>query len=193
MGFLSKLIGTDKAARRITRATEASTAEQQAMFERMWNALEPYREAGVYGVNQLQRLLEEGPGEFTGDPGYRFRVGEGTKSIERSAAARGGLLSGRTGKALTRYGQDVASGEYQNFLNRYYQKLNPYMALAGTGQQATTTGAGMGMQTAQNVGQNYLAGGQARASAYMAPKNFLMDVAGKGLNALILSQYLKGG
>lgn len=52
------------------------------------------------------------------DPGYQFRVREGQKALERSAAARGGLLSGGTGKALQRYGQESASQEFQNAYQR---------------------------------------------------------------------------
>jgi hypothetical protein len=53
------------------------------------------------------------------DPGYQFRLKEGMQGLERSAAARGGLLSGGTLKGIQRYGQDMASQEYQNAFNRY--------------------------------------------------------------------------
>ncbi|MFK5283483.1 hypothetical protein ACI3PL_28310, partial [Lacticaseibacillus paracasei] len=45
--------------------------------------------------------------DFTADPGYAFRMREGQRAIESSAAARGGLLSGGTGKALVNYGQEA--------------------------------------------------------------------------------------
>ena len=63
-------------------------------------------------------------GEFTGqvnmmaDPGYQFRLSEGLKALDRQAAARGGLISGAALKGAQRYGQDYASGEYQNAYNR---------------------------------------------------------------------------
>jgi hypothetical protein len=41
------------------------------------------------------------------------------KALERSAAARGNLLSGSTLKGVQRFGQDLASQEYQNAFNRY--------------------------------------------------------------------------
>jgi len=100
-------------------------------------ALGPYMTFGQeYGINKLADLLEAGPGEFTESPGYQFRLGEGTKALERSAAAKGGLLGGATGKALQQYGQEYATGEYQNFLNRYYQKLQPYFQAANIGMGA---------------------------------------------------------
>lgn len=66
------------------------------------------------------------PGDFTmekfqQDPGYAFRMSEGLKALDRTAAARGGLISGSALKAASRYGQDMASQEYQNAFNRYNQ------------------------------------------------------------------------
>jgi hypothetical protein len=52
------------------------------------------------------------------DPGYQFRLEQGRQALEASAAARGGLLSGSTGQALSQYGQDLASQEYANAYQR---------------------------------------------------------------------------
>jgi hypothetical protein len=59
---------------------------------------------------------------FQADPGYAFRLSEGLKALERSAAARGGLLSGGTGKALTRFGQEMGSQEFQNAYGRAFNE-----------------------------------------------------------------------
>lgn len=48
------------------------------------------------------------------DPGYAFRVGEGERGLEASAAARGVLNSGGTLKDIVNYGQNAASQEFQN-------------------------------------------------------------------------------
>ena len=55
-----------------------------------------------------------GADQFQQDPGYAFRQAEGMKALERSASARGNLLSGATMKGIQRFGQDLASQEYQN-------------------------------------------------------------------------------
>ena len=52
------------------------------------------------------------------DPGYQFRLSEGLKGIERSAAAKGTLLTGGTLKALAGYHQGLASQEYGNAWDR---------------------------------------------------------------------------
>jgi len=55
------------------------------------------------------------------DPGYRFRLQQGTDAIQRSAAARGVLNTGGTLKDILGYGSDLASTEYGNAYNRALQ------------------------------------------------------------------------
>jgi hypothetical protein len=52
------------------------------------------------------------------DPGYRFRVDEGTRALQQSAAAQGHLRTGGTLKDIVGYGQAAASQEYPNVFNR---------------------------------------------------------------------------
>jgi hypothetical protein len=83
------------------------------------------------------------------DPGYAFRLQQGNQAIQRAAAAGGGAFSGGTLKALTQYGQDYASNEYQNVYNRALQgyqtnfqnALNSYGLNAQTGLNAYNTNA----------------------------------------------------
>jgi hypothetical protein len=109
------------------------------------------------------------------DPGYQFRLKEGMQGLERSAAARGGLLSGGTLKGIQRYGQDMASQEYQNAFNRYQAErtgtLNPLQSLAGVGQSTANTLGTMGMNYANQVGELYQGGANARASGYVGSAN----------------------
>lgn len=72
----------------------------------------------------------------TNDPGYAFRLQQGQQALQRGAAAGGGAFSGGTLAALTRYGQDYASNEYQNVYNR-----------ALTGYQTNFNDALQGYQT----------------------------------------------
>lgn len=114
--------------------------------------------------------------DYQADPGYQFRLDEGNKGVERSAAARGGQLSGATMKALARFGQNTASGEYQNAYNRYnndqskvsaeYQnaynrfnndqstQYNRLSGVAGTGQTQVNQVGIAGQNYANNVGNN---------------------------------------
>jgi hypothetical protein len=92
-------------------------------------------------------------------PGYQFRFDEGQNAVQASAAAAGGLNSGKTLKALTQYGQNFASNEYGNHMNRL-------AGLANIGQTATTQIGQWGQGYAQNAGNNLMHSGAARASMY---------------------------
>jgi hypothetical protein len=152
---------------------------QRQMFERQVALQEPWRQAGVGALNKLIPLASEytpfGTQQFQQDPGYAFRMSEGMKALERSAAARGGLLSGAQMKGVQRYGQDLASQEYQNAFQRYQTerqaRLNPLQSLAGVGQTATQQIGEFGGQTAARMGQAALSGGANVANAMIGAGN----------------------
>jgi hypothetical protein len=157
---------------------------QRQMFERQVELQRPFREAGEQALNKLIPASDYktfGMQQFQADPGYAFRLSEGQKALERSAAARGGLISGGALKAAQRYGQDMGSQEYQNAFNRYQteqqSRLNPLQTLAGVGQTSAQNIGTAGQQYGANVGNigmgagaaqgnALLAGAQARGSAY---------------------------
>lgn len=67
---------------------------------------------------QWKTFQPPSPDSIYSDPSYKFRLGEGERSLEASAAARGTLNSGMTLKDILGYGQNFASQEYQNIFNR---------------------------------------------------------------------------
>ena len=129
----------------------ASQAETKAARDRAKAALNPWRQAGVDALGRIQEKIEAGPGDFEGDPGYQFRLEEGQKAIERSAAARGGVLSGRAVKEAERYGQDYASNEYDKFIDRYYKSFEPLERLSNSGQSAAGRMGEYDTQAAQSL------------------------------------------
>lgn len=52
------------------------------------------------------------------DPGYQFRLQEGRRALESSAAARGVTRSGQTLTDILKYGQSLAAGEFGAHYNR---------------------------------------------------------------------------
>ncbi len=66
---------------------------------------------GFGSLNQMDTAQFGGINSVT-DPGYQFRLSEGLKGIERSAAAKGTLLTGGTLKALTGYATGMANQGY---------------------------------------------------------------------------------
>lgn len=57
-------------------------------------------------------------GNWQADPGYQFRMQQGTDALQQSAAARGLLQTGGTLRDLINYGQNFASQEYGNVFQR---------------------------------------------------------------------------
>ena len=128
------------------QSSQEANATQLKMFEQNRADQEPWREAGITALGQLGAGTKNGGdfnrdftlADFTKDPGYDFRMKEGQRGLDSSAAARGGALSGGAIKASERYSQDYASGEYQNAYNRFNAdrtaRFNRLSSLAGVGQ-----------------------------------------------------------
>lgn len=182
------------AANATTQAAAQSADVQREMFERQVELQEPWRQAGISALNKLAPLAEQytpfGMQQFQADPGYAFRLSEGMKALDRSAAARGNLLSGATLRGAQRFGQDLASQEYMNAFNRYQAeraaRLGPLQSLAGVGQTSAQALAGQAGALGANLGQTYMTGGmqagQARASGYLGQTNALTQGLGSYLN-----------
>lgn len=117
---------------------------------------------------------------FQKDPFYQYSLNQGIKDLERTAAARGGLLSGSTIRGY----KDVQNKEYQNAFDRYYagraQTLAPYQALSS--QQVNVLGqlGNIGATTGANVAKLYGMGGEAKGSQYLTQGNTLADLLSSG-------------
>lgn len=197
---MSYLAGKEQAdAARDAAAKSAEAARYQAdiqrqIYEQTRADQSPWRDAGMGALNQLRGLT--GPdgellrsfsmSDFEADPGYAFRQAEGMKAIERSAASRGGVLSGGTMRGIQRYGQNLASDEYGRAFDRFQtgqtNRFNRLASVAGVGQTANAAlgqaGSNYGnavtsisQADATNQGNAILAAGNARASGYLGAGN----------------------
>jgi hypothetical protein len=188
----SALLGgaaSSKAAKSQEQAQREANAAQERMFNKQVELQEPFRKVGVNALPDLVAASKYTPftmQQFQADPGYAFRMQEGLKALDRSAAARGGLLSGATLKGAQRYGQDLGSQEYTNAFNRYQierqARLNPLQSLAGMSQTAANTLTNAAGQYGQDMAQGAAAMGNIRASGYMNQANALTGALGQGVN-----------
>lgn len=184
----NKAAGTQAdAANRASDLQAQSASEATALQREMWQQQvtnqKPWQEAGVNALTQLTKGTSEGGSmvrpfgmsDYQADPGYGFRLKEGMKALEGTAAARGGLLSGNAMRAAVGYGQDMGSQEYQNAYNRYQtnqsNQYNRLASMAGLGQAANTSLAGSGQQYANQVGNNMMTSGANAGNAAMAAGN----------------------
>jgi len=208
-------------------AIQSQTADKQLALQReqylkQLELNEPFRQGGLTGQNMLLAQLQGpnasakfggvpgydpasamknfGAADFQADPGYAFRLSEGMKALDRTAASRGGLLSGATLKGAQRYGSDLASQEYQNAFNRYQanratqeqnygnafnrfqtERINtlaPLQSLAGVGQSAS--------QQAAQAAQAYGAGGASTLGALGAGQTGALGAFGAAQGSNII-------
>jgi len=139
------------------QASDRAQALQYQMFKEQQGLQEPFRQAGVNALAKMQDQYSGMPAAFTGqvdltqDPGYAFRLSEGQKALDRSAAARGGLISGGAMKAAQRFGQESGSQEYQNAYNRALTGYNANVAREATGYNRLASMAGVGQTSANTL------------------------------------------
>jgi hypothetical protein len=153
-------------------------------YQRQGEFQDPYIKSGLTAQQQIMQLMglggdataanygeyarNFGTEDFLKDPGYAFRMSEGLKGLDRSASARGGVLSGGALKGIQRFSQDLASQEYQNAFNRAQAeraaRLNTLSGLSASGQAASNVMTG----AAGTLGSNNAANALARAQATSA-------------------------
>jgi hypothetical protein len=185
-----------------TQAAAAGQAAdvQQQQFEQTREDQAPYREAGYNALAQMQRTagnvpgaFKFGAGDYQADPGYAFRLSEGQKTLDRQAAARGGLISGGALRAAQRYGQEMGSQEFGNAYNRALtgyntdvarenQLYNRQAGLAGIGQTSTNLVGQAGQNYATNVGNLMTGAGAAQAAGQVGMANAITGGLGTYLN-----------
>jgi hypothetical protein len=155
----------EKAARTTAESADRATELQKQMYEEAVARQQPFLQTGTEFFNRLAALQRGGPEAQMNflqmDPGYAFRMSEGLKALERSAAARAGLQSGAALKAAQRYGQDLASQEYGAAYNRL-------AGLANVGPQAAGVMSNLGQTYATNVGNIGMRQGETAANAMLA-------------------------
>lgn len=167
-----------KAGDQQAAAAREATALQEKMYNQTRADNEPWRAAGAGALSGMQNAdfqRDFTAADFNKDPGYDFRMQEGQKALERSAAARGGLQGGAFGKALSRYGQDFASNEYGNAYNRFNsdrdRRFGRLSSVAKMGIGANDSNASAGQNYSNNAGSNMMGAANAQGVAGIASAN----------------------
>jgi hypothetical protein len=200
--------GAGDAADTQAASADRSAQLQKEMFDKQMELQDPFRQAGLTGQNRLMELMglggnvgAEGYGkysrdfgmqDFQQDPGYAFRLSEGQKALDRSAAARGGLISGSALKAASRYGQEMGSQEYQNAFNRYQtnrtNQLQPLGNLQAVGQSAASNQGSAAGAYGTAGGNAIMQGGQAVAAGQLGQANTIANALNTGASAYTQQQ-----
>ena len=185
-----------------TQANAANNAAdiQNQQYQQTRADQAPFREAGYTALGKMQNMAGNVPGAFNfgneamyQDPGYAFRLSEGMKAMNNTAAARGGLISGNALRAAQGYGQQMGSQEYQNAYNRALtgyntgvasenQLYNRQAGLAGIGQTSANFVGQAGANNAANVGNLMTSGAAAQAAGGVGAANAVTGGVNQYLN-----------
>lgn len=95
-----------------------STQQQQSAYA-------PFSSQYANYQPMLQNLVSN-PSSVTSTPGYQFNLSQGETAVNQGMASEGLLGSGNQATALTQYGQNYATSQYQT-------QLQNLMSLSGVG------------------------------------------------------------
>jgi hypothetical protein len=147
--------GAKDAAEIQAAAADRAALLEKEMYDISRKDLAPYREQGYTALKDIEGMkpfltAQFGPDQFEQylDPSMAFRQRLGEQSTARLANVGGGAMSGNTLRALTDYGQGLASTEYGNAFDRFQTErgniYNTLANIAGMGQNAVNTGVSAG-------------------------------------------------
>ena len=156
---------------------------QQAWDQKYGPQIEQFRqEQREAATPQTPATAAPNFSNFYASPDYKFAFDEGMRGTEQVLAKRGLTGSGAELKALTRFGQGLATQHLGNYTNRL-------ASLAGVGQSATQQLGSLGVATGQGIGAAQQNAADARASSYLNTGAAINNVA----NTYGQYQLLKAG
>ena len=183
VGVTSQVVkanGAKQAAKSQIKGIGAAKNDLNAGYDKAQTYQDPYIDAGKQTLGRLTEGLKVGgefdksfgESDFKADPGYAFRMSEGLKGVEQGASARGGVLSGAAIKGAERFGQDLASQEYQSAYARFNNDMNTRFTrldqIAGRGQHAADFSAQSEQQRGQSLGNLSINKGNVIAAKQLA-------------------------
>lgn len=200
----------------VTNAANTANASAGNVLSAQVGLDSPYLSEGATGTANLQKLAANGgfqaptAAQAAASPGEQFALQQGEQGVMQQMGASGGAATGGALKALTQYGQGVASTYYQNAfnnsLNAYNTNVNTNMGMAnqglqGTGMANTALGqygattnantmgagyynAGLGMQGATTAGQMGMSGAETAGNQNMLGTEEAGNFAMQGANGM---------
>ncbi len=167
LGAGAQIFGASQAADAQKSAANTASQTQRDIYAQNQQLLNPYVQGGLGAYSTLNNLLGVGGNSATmqstleGLPGYRFTLGQGLKSVQSGAAARGLGSSGAALKGAANYATGLANSQYGNYVGQLQNSAN-------TGMQAGSSIAGVGQATGANIGSAQMGAGNAIAAGYNA-------------------------
>ena len=169
----------EKAADTQSAASRYAADLGQKQYEQTREDQLPWMQAGERALGTLEEMMANKPTmeDFEMSDYASFMRDEGLKGIEAKSRAGGYYNTGATSREMLDYSQNVAGRDYDNYLNQYYQSLNPYMSMSGMGQQQVNTMGQMGAQNAAQQGNYAMQGANAEAQGIIGKANANVGLA----------------
>lgn len=143
-----------------------------------------------------QQDYENAFANYRNSTGYEFRVGEGQRAINTGFAGKGALNSGAAMKAMAGYQQNIASGEFGNYLNQLFgvsnQGLSAANAQAGVGSSLVNAITNNNNNAADAASNAALLRGQANGNLYAGIGSALGNLGGTFASSFGSSSALPG-
>lgn len=180
-GALISNKGTKQAAQTQAQSNAENNALQRQIYGENKAALQPWQTSGL-AANSLYNAALGVPGSgsqataaqnafdaFRGSTGYNFRVNEGQEALNSGFAGAGLVRSGAALKGLEDYRQNMASGEFNNWLSSLESARNlgfgAASAQAGVGQNFANNSAALNTQNANALAALQMQRAQTTAGA----------------------------
>lgn len=133
--------------------SKQSSSSSNRAYDTLNEAFSPVLGTTGTGANALMAMLGLGGDpaaqgqafqNFQNSTGFDFMMDQGQRAITGSNAAKGLLRSGSTAKALTSFGQNLASTRYNDYMNQLLGLSNLGLGaggvLAGAGNVSSSKG-----------------------------------------------------
>jgi len=199
-GAMQQSSAADRATNAQTAAQDKNIALQREIFDQQKATLAPWQTAGLEALNKIRTGIADGSfdiskygyNDLVKDPGYQFRLSEGTNALERAAAARGKFISGDQLNDVQTYGQNMASQEFGNAFARTAAerdtRYNILSNVANQGYGAATALTGVAGQMGDKIATANTNIGNAQATGAINQGNvwagLATNLAKTGNNAL---------
>lgn len=191
----SGLIGANaakKAAKSQTDSAKYASDIQMQMFNRGLEMNEPFRQAGIGGLQSLIDLgrQEDRPfsfdyGAYFNSPEYAALSAQQEQQALGNASATGGLRSGNAQAALATIAPQLAQQGRQNAMSEYslnqaalMDKYNRLQGIVGLGLGVSQQGASQAGQVGSALASNAMYAGSANANKYNQYGNLAQGVLG---------------
>lgn len=168
-----------RASKRAENAANAANQLERDQWEKAQADNQPLLDMRNALLPRVQSLASQdvslNPADVMAEPGYQFGLKSGLTSLQSTAAGKGGLYSGATLKALSRYGNDYASTKYNDAWNRQQtgltNSLNRALSGASLGQQGANNLMQAGQAYTTNTSNNLFNSANVQNAATMSQAN----------------------